>query len=351
MDTTKRIKNQSDPKTKRCPLCKHRFPIVMLRKHLYRTHTKDRNLLELEKLYEKAIKRKSCTEKIASIASLEDPMTIGKTESKIPLAEAGDKQKKNPSASKEKSDIGKPLEHENKVSSRVSSQSAARYQNGLKKGLLQRAKMQMKKGVLPNIPTTSVLDELPKPIEDNDIWISRNLRTWDKYYASWSDHHYKLVTMDEVNNLFNPNRKTLFVEKKVTSDANGSINTNEKTQTPEVLVSTKPKGAACDIGKSSNGIAAITKAVFTTPQISASPKPTTSKLLSPKLITPRSPSPKLETPKSPSPRPEISVKTLDDLSDMDLHTSEDDEVVEIKVIKRFGYQPDCEDISSDEEWS
>ena len=74
-------------------------------------------------------------------------------------------------------------------------------------------------------------------LDRNDRFKIDFRRTWDKYYASWSDHHYKLVTMDEVNNLFNPNRKTLFVEKKVTSDANGSINTNEKTQTPEVLVS------------------------------------------------------------------------------------------------------------------
>ena len=63
-----------------------------------------------------------------------------------------------------------------------------RYQYGLKKGLLERAKMQMKKhskSVQSSISTVIPLDELPKPkdsllslpkpIEDNHIWESRNL--------------------------------------------------------------------------------------------------------------------------------------------------------------------------------
>ena len=117
MDAAKKIKSKDEPQCKRCPLCKHRFPIVMLRKHLYRTHTKDRNILELEKLYQKAIKRKSCTEKIASIASLEDPMNNRKPQSQAPTAPAKDEKKKNPSESKGKPDINKPHNYKNKGSS------------------------------------------------------------------------------------------------------------------------------------------------------------------------------------------------------------------------------------------
>ena len=63
-----------------------------------------------------------------------------------------------------------------------------RYQYGLKKGLLERARMQIKKhskSVQSSISTVIPLDELPKPkdsllslpkpIEDNHIWESRNL--------------------------------------------------------------------------------------------------------------------------------------------------------------------------------
>jgi len=348
MDAAKRMKRKIDPKSKRCPLCKHRFPIVMLRKHLYRTHTNDRNLLELEKLFEKAIRR-SCTEKIASIGSLEDPMKIRGVHSKpAPVAPGRDEQKKNPLASKGKPGVGKPHDYKNKAPS----QSTFRYQNGLKKGLLLRAKMQMKnsKGTLPSISTASPLDDLPKIVEDNHIWESRNLRTWDKYYSSYMypNHQYKLVTMDEVNNLFNPNRKTLVVEKQVTSDAKGNINPNRKTLAAEEQIpsDTKQKEAVSDSGKGSTAFTAVKK--LSTPKL-ATPKSSSP----PKLATPKSPSPPiLATPKSPSPKPEIIVKTRDDLSDMDLHTSEDEEVVEIKrVEKRFGYQPDCEDISSDEEWA
>merc|ERR1712238_293119 len=47
------------------------------------------------------------------------------------------------------------------------------------------------------------------------------------------------------------------------------------------------------------------------------------------------------------------TKTIDDLSDMDLLTSDDDEVFEIKIVENNsgGNQPDCEDISSEEEWA
>jgi len=289
-----RMKSKSDPKSKRCPLCKHRFPIVMLRKHLYRSHTKDLNLLELDRLYEKAIRRKTGTEKVKSIASA----AVGRTHSKPPVAPAGDEKKKNPLVSKRQPDIGKPHDCNNKISS----QRALRYQNGLKKGLLQRAKMQMtnSKGIQSTASNPSSLEVMPV-VEDNHIWESRNLRTWDKYYASYMypNHHYKLVTMDEVKDLFNPNRKIIAaVEAQVSSDAKGN-----KKQEDAVSVG----------GKGSVDVIAATK--------------------------------------PPSPKPENTVKTRDDLSDMDLHTSED-EVVEIKPVdKRIGYQPDCEDISSDEEWA
>jgi len=352
MDAAKKMKSKNEPPCKRCPLCKHRFPIVMLRKHLYRTHTKDRNLLELEKLYQKAIKRKSCTEKIASIASLEDPMNSRKSQSQVPTAPAKDEKKRNLLESKGKPDINKQHDYRNKGSS----QSAIRYQYGLKKGLLERARMQIKKhskSVQSSISTVIPLDELPKPkdsllslpkpIEDNHIWESRNLRTWDKYYSSYiyPNHHYQLVTMDEVNNLFNPNKKTIVLEKQVTSNAKGEVDPNRKSlivdeqSSSEAKVNPKEKEVVSDNGK---GLIDINVGAKKSP----SPKPTVTKSPPPKLISPR----------SPSPKPEIAVKTLDDLSDMDLHTSEDDEVVEIKVVeKRFGYQPDCEDISSDEEWA
>ena len=47
------------------------------------------------------------------------------------------------------------------------------------------------------------------------------------------------------------------------------------------------------------------------------------------------------------------TKTIDDLSDMDLLTSDDDEVFEINIVenKSGGNQPDCEDILSEEEWA
>ena len=117
MDAAKKMKIKNEPPSKRCPLCKHRFPIVMLRKHLYRTHTKDRNLLELEKLYQKAIKRKSCTEKIASIASLEDPMNSRKPQSQALTAPAKDEKKKNILEAKGKPDINKQHDYRNKGSS------------------------------------------------------------------------------------------------------------------------------------------------------------------------------------------------------------------------------------------
>ena len=108
-----RMKSKSDPKSKRCPLCKHRFPIVMLRKHLYRSHTKDLNLLELDRLFEKAIRRKTGTEKVKSIASA----AVGRTHSKPPVAQAGDEKKKNPLVSKRQPDVGKPHDCNNKISS------------------------------------------------------------------------------------------------------------------------------------------------------------------------------------------------------------------------------------------
>ena len=50
--------------------------------------------------------------------------------------------------------------------------------------------------------------------------------------------------------------------------------------------------------------------------------------------------------------PNQNSKTNDDLSDMDLLTSDEDEVFEIlQIDESKGCQPDCEDILSDEEWA
>ena len=70
--------------------------------------------------------------------------------------------------------------------------------------------------------------------------------------------------------------------------------------------------------------------------------------LQPILVSP--PTVVSTTPASPDPTP---TKTIDDLSDMDLLTSDDDEVFEINIVenKSGGSQLDCEDISSEEEWA
>ena len=137
--------------------------------------------------------------------------------------------------------------------------------------------------------------------------------------------------MDEVNNLFNPNRKTIVLEKQVSSDAKGEVDPNRKSLIVEEQASSEAKVDPKEKEVISDNLKG---------------------LIDINVVAKKSPPPKLISPRSPSPKPEIAVKTLDDLSDMDLHTSEDDEVVEIKVVeKRFGYQPDCEDISSDEEWA
>ena len=50
--------------------------------------------------------------------------------------------------------------------------------------------------------------------------------------------------------------------------------------------------------------------------------------------------------------PNQNSKTNDDLSDMDLLTSDEEEVFEIlQFDESKGCQPDCEDILSDEEWA
>jgi len=338
-----RMKSKSDPKSKRCPLCKHRFPIVMLQKHLYRSHTKDLNLLELDRLFEKAIRRKSGTEKVTSIASA----ALGRAHSKPSVALAGDEKKKNALVSKRQHDVGKPHDCNNKISS----QSALRYQNGLKKGLLQRAKMQLtnSKGVQSSVSTASSLEVMPI-VENNHIWESRNLRTWDKYYSSYlyPNHHYKLVTMDEVKDLFNPNRKTIVVEAQVLSDAKGNtkqedaVSVSEKGPTDVIAVTKSPSPKPENTVKTRDD---LSNDVKTSDDLSNTVK--TRNELSNTVKTRDDLSNAMKT------RDELSntVKTRDDLSDMDLHTSED-EVVEIKPVdKRIGYQPDCEDISSDEEWA
>ena len=37
----------------------------------------------------------------------------------------------------------------------------------------------------------------------------------------YPNHHYKLVTMDDVKNLFNPNRKPVIVEEHIPLESNG----------------------------------------------------------------------------------------------------------------------------------
>ena len=61
--------------------------------------------------------------------------------------------------------------------------------------------------------------------------------------------------MDEVNNLFNPNRKTIVLEKQVTSDAKGEVDPNRKSliveeqASSEAKVDPKEKEVISDNGK------------------------------------------------------------------------------------------------------
>ena len=111
-------------------------------------------------------------------------------------------------------DIGKP----NDCIKKISSQSAVKDQSGQRKWISKFLKANSTgKQSTTNIPRPVL------PFENDQIWESRNLRSWDNYHLSfmYPNHHYKLVTMDEVKNLFNPNRKPVIVEEHIPLESNG----------------------------------------------------------------------------------------------------------------------------------
>ena len=69
-----RLISTSDTQRMNCPLCKHRCLPIMLRKHLFRAHSKDLNLEEINMVFEEAIKCKASTKKAQALAA---PVAIG----------------------------------------------------------------------------------------------------------------------------------------------------------------------------------------------------------------------------------------------------------------------------------
>ena len=64
-----RLISTSDTQRMNCPLCEHRCLPIMLRKHLFRAHSKDLNLEEINMVFEEAIKCKASTEKAQALAA------------------------------------------------------------------------------------------------------------------------------------------------------------------------------------------------------------------------------------------------------------------------------------------
>ena len=64
-----RLISTSDTQRMNCPLCEHRCLPIMLRKHLFRAHSKDLNLEEINTVFEEAIKCKASTKKAQALAA------------------------------------------------------------------------------------------------------------------------------------------------------------------------------------------------------------------------------------------------------------------------------------------
>ena len=68
-----RLISTSDTQRMNCPLCEHRCLPIMLRKHLFRAHSKELNLEEINMVFEEAIKCKASTEKAQALAAARTP--------------------------------------------------------------------------------------------------------------------------------------------------------------------------------------------------------------------------------------------------------------------------------------
>ena len=58
----------SDNKTIKCPFCKHDCLTVLLRKHLFRSHSKEINFQDINRILEKIIKGPEQNDKVATTA-------------------------------------------------------------------------------------------------------------------------------------------------------------------------------------------------------------------------------------------------------------------------------------------
>ena len=109
-----RLISTSDTQRMNCPLCEHRCLPIMLRKHLFRAHSKDLNLEEINMVFEEAIKFKAA------------PVAVG-----LPLPADGvleDELESNPLFSKVQPD-GRIACKAPECSKMVSAQNIARHWN------------------------------------------------------------------------------------------------------------------------------------------------------------------------------------------------------------------------------
>ena len=64
-----RLVSTSDTQRMNCPLCEHRCLPIMLRKHLFRAHSKDLTLEDINMVFEEAIKCKATNDRAAAAAA------------------------------------------------------------------------------------------------------------------------------------------------------------------------------------------------------------------------------------------------------------------------------------------